>query len=217
MINSCWNQIGVWGDHSCPELKTSIHCHNCSVYSTAGRQLLNREAPEDYLNEQTSLLTKKKETQLVEIISLSIFRLREEWFALPVQVFQEVTETALIRTLPHRSNKFFLGLVSIRGEIQLCISISELIGLETIVSNSNLSPIIYKRMVVIAKEGNQWAFEVDEMHGVHRIPIDSLLNVPTTISKATTTYTKAIFEWNNYSVSYLDEELLFYTLNEKAL
>jgi chemotaxis-related protein WspD len=216
MINSCWNQIGVWGDQSCPELKSLIHCHNCCVYSTAGRQLLNREPPQAYLNEQTSLFT-KKEQQLVETISLSIFRLREEWFALPVQIFQEVTETSSIRTLPHRTNKIFLGLVSIRGDIQLCISLSELLGLETVSSNSNLSPIIYKRMVVIAKEGNQWAFEVDEIYGVHRIPTNLLLNVPNTISKATITYTKAIVEWHNKHISYLDEELVFYTLNKKVL
>ncbi|NEN98182.1 MAG: chemotaxis protein CheW, partial [Moorea sp. SIO3I7] len=26
IFNDCWNQIGVTGDRSCPELKTFIHC-----------------------------------------------------------------------------------------------------------------------------------------------------------------------------------------------
>lgn len=216
MINSCWNQIGVWGNQSCPELKTSIHCHNCPVYSTAGRQLLNRAMPEDYLNEQTNLFTQKKARQVVSTKSLSIFRLQDEWFALPVQIFKEITETSSIRTLPHRSNQIFLGLVSIRGEIQLCISLRTLLGLEINKNSSNFSPIIYKRMVVIAKESNQWVFEVDEIYGIHQISEESFLNVPTTISKSTLTYTKAVIEWQNKTISYLDEELLFHTLNKKV-
>ncbi|MEM7650108.1 MAG: chemotaxis protein CheW, partial [Cyanobacteria bacterium P01_A01_bin.70] len=37
MSHDCWNQIGVRGDRTCPTLETVIHCHNCPVYSQAGR------------------------------------------------------------------------------------------------------------------------------------------------------------------------------------
>jgi chemotaxis-related protein WspD len=72
-------------------------------------------------------------------------------------------------------------------------------------------------MVVVEKESSRWVFLVDEMYGVQRINPDELQNVPATVSKTTGTYTTAIINWQNTSVSYLDEELLFYTLNKKLL
>jgi len=60
MIDDCWNRIGVEGegDHSCIQLKTVIHCRNCPIYSSAGRGLLEREAPPEYLDEWTDILAK---------------------------------------------------------------------------------------------------------------------------------------------------------------
>lgn len=217
MTNSCWNEIGVWGDNSCLKLTTYIHCHNCPIYSTAGRKLLDREVSVEYLNEQTKLLTQNKEQQRFDTISLGIFRLEKEWFALPVQLFKEVTEPSIIHTLPHRSNKTFLGLISIKGEINICISFHELLGLEKNTDTSNFSPIVYKRMVVIEKEGNQWVFGVDEIYGVHKVTVESLQNVPTTVSKAIGTYTKSIIKWQEKSITCLDEDLLFYAISKKVL
>ena len=217
MLNNCWNQIGVWGDRSCPELKPFIHCSNCPVYSAAGQQLLAREAPPGYLNERTNLLNQEKEEQSVGTISLGIFRLGKEWLALPVPLFQEVTEQSIIHTIPHRSNKILLGLVSIRGEIQICISLGELLGLETTNPHHNITSIVYKRMVVVEKEGSRWVFGVDEIYGVYRAPQDSFSNVPTTISKDTGTYTKAIIKWQDKNVICLDDDLVFYTINKRVL
>lgn len=217
MTNDCWHEIGVWGDCSCPQLQPYIHCHNCPVYSTAGRQLLEREALAGYLNEQTHLLTQQKEEQVVGTVSVGIFRLGAEWLALPASVFQEVTELSPIHTLPHRTNKILLGLVNIRGEIQICVSLKELLGLDTLLENQASSSIIYRRMVVAKKDDSLWVFPVDEIFGVHRINPDDFQNVPATISKATGTYTKAIIHWQDKAVNYLDEELLFYTLNRKVL
>jgi chemotaxis-related protein WspD len=216
-LNNCWNQIGVGGDRSCPELQSFTHCHNCPIYSASGRQLLERVAPEDYLQEWTDLLTQRQEEQVVDTISIGIFRIGGEWLALPAQLFAEVTEPSPIHTLPHRSNKTLLGIVSIRGEILLCISLREILKLEAAAPSQNLSPLVYQRMVVVEAEGNHWAFPVDEIYGIHRINSTELQNVPATLSKATGTYTKAIINWEGKSVSYLDHELLFYTLNRRIL
>ncbi len=217
MTNSCWHQIGVWGDKSCPKLTTYIHCYNCPVYSIAGRQLLDRKVPVNYLNEQTNLLSQNQEKQRIDTISLGVFRLGEEWFALPIQLFKEVTEPTIIHTLPHRSNKIFLGLISIKGEINICISLHEFLGLDNTTSSPNLSPIIYQRMLVIEQAGNQWVFGVDEIYGVHRVTREALQNVPTTISKAIGTYTKAVIIWQEKNITYLDDDLLFYTLNKRVV
>ena len=163
------------------------------------------------------MLNQEKEEQSGGTISLGIFRLGKEWLALPVPLFQEVTEQSIIHTIPHRSNKILLGLVSIRGEIQICISLGELLGLETTNPHHNITSIVYKRMVVVEKEGSRWVFGVDEIYGVYRAPQDSFSNVSTTISKATGTYTKAIIKWQDKNVICLDDDLVFNTINKRVL
>ncbi|MGL5063836.1 MAG: chemotaxis protein CheW [Microcoleus sp.] len=222
MADDCWNLIGVAGDRTCPQLKTFIHCRNCPVYSDAGRSLLEQELPAGYLDEWTDLLRSNQgENNTVtaaDTLSVGIFRLSSEWLALPAQLFKEVTQISVTHTLPHRSNNIFIGLVNIRGEIQLCISLKALLGLETAdAGRQNISPVVYERMVVVEREGSQWVFGVDEIYGIHRILPDRIGNVPATVSKVPETYTKGIINWQGQSVCYLDDDLLFYTLNKKVL
>lgn len=79
---------------------------------------------------ENSLLVSKGKAITNKVLSVVIFRLHKEWLALKASIFKEVTELAVVRTLPHRSNETFLGLVNIRGELQLCISLHHLLGLE---------------------------------------------------------------------------------------
>jgi chemotaxis-related protein WspD len=222
MTNDCWNQIGVGGDRSCPELTTFIHCRNCPVYSAAGRSLLERDVPQGYLDEWTNLLRSTvgvtNRVAPIGTISVGIFRLEGEWLALSAKTIKEVTQNCLIRTLPHRSNNILLGLVNIRGEIQLCISLKAFLELDTPDTNDqHLSPVVYERMVVVERDENRWVFPVDEISGIHRIQPDKLGNVPSTVSKVSDTYTKGVIDWQDQSVSYLDDELLFYALSRKVL
>lgn len=114
--NDCWNQIGVAGDGTCPELERVVHCRNCPVYSASGRHLLEREPPEDYLREWTQALAEEKgEDKAADTLSVLIFRLGQEWLALPTHVCQEVAEMRPIHILPHRSGPVLLGLANIRG------------------------------------------------------------------------------------------------------
>jgi chemotaxis-related protein WspD len=138
-------------------------------------------------------------------LSVGIFRLSGEWLALPGTLFKEVTQISVTHTLPHRSNNILIGLVNIRGEIQLCISLKALLGLEAAdASRQNISPVVYERMVVVEREGS-------------RILPEQIRNVPATVSKVPETYTKGIISWQGQSVCYLDDDLLFYTLTKKII
>ncbi len=239
ITNECWKAIGIWGDRSCGELKTHTHCRNCPVYSSGGRNLLEREAPAEYVSEWTDLLAEIEAAANRQVatnaISIVIFRLGGEWLALPASLFKEVTPISPVRTLPHRSSAVLLGLVNVRGEIQMCISLNALLRLETTNASDSIgrggSPggtaptasrqtannVTYKRMVVVEKEGSRWVFAVDEMYGVHRIHPEEVRNAPATVSKVPETYIKGMIDWQDKSVSYLDDELLFYTLNKRVL
>ncbi len=230
MSNDCWNKIGVEGDRSCEQLKTVIHCRNCPVYSAAGRSLLEREAPPEYVKEWTEVLAKTPSDHSLaqtngaivvagETISVMIFLLGGEWLALPVRLLQEVTEPCVIHTLPHRNNELFMGLVNIRGEILICVSLSHLLDLENHANSSDRASSIpaAKRMIVMASGDNRWVFIVDEVCGLHRFPLRELENTPVVISKASETYTKGVVRWQGHKVNYIDSDLLFYTLNKRIL
>ncbi|MFN6462057.1 MAG: chemotaxis protein CheW [Nostoc sp. DedVER02] len=228
-IERCWNSIGIEGDRSCPQLATYTHCRNCPVYSTAGRYLLERSIPEDYRHQWTELLAKSRTDDNSQIshtlatiqITVVIFRLQREWLALSAQIFKEISPANVVHTIPHRSNQILRGLVSIRGELLLCISLSDLLNLETAdTAVQTLSPVVYSRMVVLEKADKTWVFGVDELYGVHRFHRDELQDPPKSLTQ---TYTKGLFHWQpsgsqmERSVSYLDDELLFTTLARKVL
>ena len=184
MTDDCWNRIGVGGDRTCPQLKTFIHCRNCPVYSDAGRSLLEQELPAGYLEEWTNLLRSSQgvtnAVTAAGTISVGIFRLNGEWLALPAALFKEVTQISVTHTLPHRSNNILIGLVNIRGEIQLCISLKALLGLEATDANrQNISPVVYERMVVVEREGSCWAFsfmQAQKLKNMNNIALNLFIN-----------------------------------------
>jgi chemotaxis-related protein WspD len=228
--NDCWNHIGVEGDRSCVELKKVIHCRNCPVYSKAGRSLLEREAPFDYLNEWTAVLGKTQEEpswaladqatfrigRAVDTLSVIIFRLSDELFALPTRVLQEVTHLGVIHKLPHRSNDLLLGLVNIRGEILLCVSVGHLLGLKT-ATNPPSSPMNLQRMLVLGHKDSKLVFPVDEVHRIYRIHLNEVKAPPVVVAKANETYTQGVIDWHQEKVNYLNTELLLDALARKII
>src|SRR5436305_11616291 len=129
-LRNCWSQIGVHGDSSCPELENFVHCRNCPVYSNAGAQLLDRPLPTDYRREWTEHFAGRKKTAAPAKISAVLFRLESEWLALATHAFQEVAERRRLHSLPHRRLGIVLGLVNIRAELLICVSLERWLGLE---------------------------------------------------------------------------------------
>jgi chemotaxis-related protein WspD len=215
----CWNHIGVSGDGTCAELVKVVHCRNCPVYAAGGRSLLEREPPEEYLHEWTQALAEEKdEDTAAETLSVLIFRLGSAWLALPTHICQEMAEMRPIHTLPHRSGPVLLGLVNIRGVIRLCVSLSQLLGLEptddtTQMTNHNAQSCL----VVIARESDHWVMLVDELYGIQRFPLSAVRDAPVTVAKTTPRLTKGVIDWQDKGVGYLDDELLFLALRKEVL
>ncbi|MFH1242658.1 MAG: chemotaxis protein CheW [Pseudomonadota bacterium] len=211
---NCWKRIGVWGKETprCAELKRVIHCRNCEVFTQSGRNLLERDLPEEYKEEWTQVLVEKKEEEFPGTLSVVIFRIQREWLGLPASLFAEIIEPGMVHSLPHSKNQALMGVINVHGEIQLCVSLQRLLGLETEEPKKDEGRKRYQRMMVVNKDGNQWVFPVDEIHGIHHVRPDRFQNVPVTVAKAKSTFTKGIFKWDDKYVAFLDDELLLYTL-----
>jgi chemotaxis-related protein WspD len=183
------------------------------VYTAAGRQLLEREPSAAYLHEWTHVLAQEQEEgRAAAALSALIFRLDTAWLALPTQVCKEVAEMRAIHTLPHRSGGILLGLVNIRGEIHLCLSLSRLLGLEQSqergeTKRQQASP----RLLVVQRARDCWSFLVDEIQGVHHFHPRVLQPVPDAVA-TTPVFAQGTIAWRNISVGYLDPELVFAAL-----
>src|SRR5437764_1503482 len=91
-LMGCWTKIGVYGDGSCPELKSFVHCRNCLVYSDAGAKLIDRALPPNYRQEWTQHFAQEKRLTEAGSASVILFRIQSEWLAMPTHSFQEVAE-----------------------------------------------------------------------------------------------------------------------------
>jgi len=215
---SCWNEIGVKGDLSCPQLNSVIHCHNCPVYLETGRSLFNQEVTLESLEYWTGIMaetvTQEINTSIKETISLMIFRISQELLALPVSSLQEIVVPRIVHRLPHRSNQLFLGLINIRGETLMCVSLAHLLSLNV---DSDITKEVGQKMIVVGNTEFRWVFPVDEVLGVYRFGPQELKQAPVVITKATETYTQYVLDWQGQKVNFLDAELIFYTLNTRIL
>ena len=196
----------------CPRLKEVIHCRNCDLFTQAGRNLLERALPVEYKDEWGQVLLEKKNADPIGTFPVVTFRLEGEWLALAARCFSEIIDRVSIHSLPHRKMKVLQGVVNVHGEIQICVSLEHLIGLEKYDKEKEEEKKLHDRMMVVNKDGNVWVFPVKEIHGIHHVHPDLFQNVPVTVSKSKSTFTKEIFKWKDKHVALLDDELLFYSL-----
>lgn len=210
-IDDCWQRIGVQGDRSCPELAAHLHCRNCPTYARTARQLLDRPLPPGYRDEWTRFFARET-TETVgegERDTVLIFRIGEEWLALPVATCQEIAEPRPVRSLPHRRSTAVRGIVNVRGELLVCLSLAELLGVGAAgAARSEGRLAAFQRLVVIGGRGGRTAFEVDEVHGLHGYDRGELGPVPATVGRSATTAVAAMLPWNGRAVGCLDAAIL---------
>ena len=215
---NCWNQIGVAGDRSCPELSVHVHCRNCAVYSRGATRLLERQLPPDHLATWTSHFAAPRSFDASERSSLFVFRLGAEWHALPTHVLEQVVELRPVHSLPQRLDGIVLGVVNVRGGLLVCVSLKRVLGAESpaLESTTEDRRRVHARMLVLGREASRFVVPVDEVHGTHKVRQSELVPPPPTLRKAPVTFTSAAFSWEDHWVGCLDDALLFRAL-ERSL
>lgn len=212
-LTDCWNHIGIMGDASCPELRKHVRCLNCPTYAEAALQLLERSAVAGDLARDwaQSLQEAEQQGQAREVgrgESALVFRIGEEWLALPTAVVSEVADMRPLHTLPHQRNRAIAGVLNIRGALRICVSLAHLFQL-----GEQSAKVGGRHLLVAMHEGQTLVFPVDEVAGVHRHASDGVAAAPTTLAHAATRYTRGMLDWRGRKVGLLDHGLLFYALN----
>ncbi|RJG10213.1 purine-binding chemotaxis protein CheW [Pseudomonas cavernicola] len=203
-VDDCWNRIGIRGDKSCPQLVEHIHCRNCAVYSAAATRLLDRYA----LHQDDSRVAEQSLPEPVTATcSMLIFRLGEEWLGLATRSLVEVSPLAAIHSLPHQRSRALLGVVNVRGALVACLSLVELLGLDStpaVAAQGRKMP----RMLIIGGQGGHVVAPVDEVDGIHALEQRSLAAATKTSTLAAAKYTRGVIQWRGRSIRLLDDEQL---------
>ena len=218
-LDDCWNRIGVRGDGSCERLVGYLHCRNCPVHDAAAATLLDRPLPAgarasalDYTRAAPrSARDERRETQ-----SALVFRLGEEWLALPTPVFRQVAITRPVHRLPHRARSVVLGVVNIEGELLVCVSLAGLLGVDVTPAGAEQRRTVHQRMLVVEDPRGAVVFPVDEIEGVQRYAVEALEPVPATVSGMALAHARALIRADTRTIGLIDAATLFSSL-ERSL
>lgn len=203
-IDDCWNRIGIHGDKSCPLLADHIHCRNCSVYSAAATRLLDRYAlqQDDHRAQAAEAVDNQVATR-----SLLMFRLGEEWLGIATRCLVEVAPLQPIHSLPHQRSRALLGVANVRGALVACLSLVELLGLDSSGTGATGGRIM-PRMLIIAAQDGPVVVPVDEVDGIHAIDERTLSAASVSGTQASARFTQGVLQWKGRSLRWLDEAQL---------
>lgn len=203
-IDDCWNRIGVYGDKSCPLLPAHIHCRNCSVYAAAATRLLDRYA---FVQDEQDFAAPQDLEHAHATRSLVVFRMGGEWLALATRCLDEVAPLQSIHSLPHQRSRALMGVANVRGALVPCLSLTELLGLDTSVTVPASARVV-PRLLIVAAAGGPVVVPVDEVDGIHAIDEQILASASASGSQASAKYTLGVLQWKGRSLRWLDEEQL---------
>lgn len=212
-VDDCWNRVGTWSEEgaTCERLKEVRHCLNCDVYAAAGRALLDRAPPPGYLEDWKTFLAQPTVRSTGVMQSLVIFRLDRDWLALPTSLFENIVEPRRVHSLPHNRNTAVLGLVSVRGELVMCVSLGHVISAKPADGARRIAGA-FPRDVVIESDEYRWAFPVAEVHGVVRVSREQCGDASSYEGGLRTEYLSGILPWRNTHVACLNETALLDSL-----
>ncbi|MFN6051891.1 MAG: chemotaxis protein CheW, partial [Planctomycetia bacterium] len=106
-----------------------------------------------------------------------IFRSGQEHFGLEATSLVEVASTRVVHGIPNRVGGLLEGIVNIRGELQLCVSLEKFLGIE---KNQGDEIQSREKMLVLEKSGQRWVTKVDEVFAVFRIVKKGISPTPAT-------------------------------------
>lgn len=216
---ACWRSIGVLGDGSCPELARFVHCRNCPVHAQAGRALLDRAPPADYQESLARSMAAEPEPPKLGGRAVLVFRVGEEWLALDATLVREVVSERPVHSLPHHPEPAVLGLVNVRGALEVAVSLTCLLGLDAAPAcqdavSGRRPPAA--RTLVLSRAGETFACPVEEVAGILSLGAQALGAVPATLAHAERRHVEAVIDSERGPAGLLDAERLFAELSVRV-
>lgn len=169
-------------------------------------ELRSSQAQEVLRRRAESLAQTEQELGAIALAGLLLFRLGEEWYAVPIEGVREIYNEYSVTRIP-RVPDFIVGVINVRGEIMSVTDIATLMRVPSrteVDLTGELPPAI-----IVASENCSSAIVVDEIGDIVDVPRDSIEPPLSTLDKSQSEYIAG-------SV-YVDERLIGIVNLEKAL
>jgi purine-binding chemotaxis protein CheW len=143
------------------------------LHASQTREILHRRAE--------SLAQAGEEANEAETVGILLFRLGEEWYAVPIDHVREIYNEYVVTRIP-RVPDFILGVINVRGEI---ISVTDIATLMRVPSRGeiDLSAELLSAIIVSSEECAS-AIVVDEIGDIIDVARDSIEPPLSTIDKS---------------------------------
>lgn len=210
-VDDCWNRIGVQGDRSCERLPEQGHCRNCDMHGEAAARMMRRPAPPDYRNAWTAHIAEPEAAEEAPGTAVVVFRVANEWLALPARHAVTVAEAGKLHHLPHRGGNGLDGIINVKGRLYPCMALAALLGLqpESAAGRQDAdSRHGTPRILVIELAGITFALPVQEVLGIHRYHEHDLQAAPATLSREARLFVRGVLQLGNIAAGCLDPRLL---------
>ncbi|SOZ39004.1 chemotaxis protein CheW [Cupriavidus neocaledonicus] len=214
-VDDCWRRIGVRGDGSCPALVEHAHCRNCPTYAQAAAMLLDAQQMDQALLQLPDAAdlagaaddggndsgNGNDQAQDANALACLVFRIGDEWLALPTAALGEVTAPCPVHALPHRRDAAVLGLAAVRGNLLACLSLAHLFDTGAARAEPDAAG---SRFLILGQGRAAIALPVAEIAGIVRVRRAALQPLPATLARGSARYTQALFVDQGRSVGLLD-------------
>ncbi|MFV2066345.1 MAG: chemotaxis protein CheW [Pirellulales bacterium] len=164
-------------------------------------KLLDRELSPGQLDENTARVGQPMGTEPRKVARVLVCRLHGETLALPATDIDRVAHVAIVHRIPHRTNRVVRGIVNMGGELQLCGSLADLLGMTARADEA--SDDQRQRMVVLGRGRNRWSFLVDEVFGVAVYRLDHVRRPPMTVENARDCFVEAVISTTDRTATLL--------------
>ena len=172
--------------------------------------MFDRPPPAGYIAEWTERVAAPETPPAGDTLPLVLFRVGPEWLALAVTHAVEVAPYRSARRLPHHPPDGLLaGLVNIRGDLHLSVSLARLLNLDP----APVGDAAKRRLLVTAGDGGRWVFPADDVAGVRHVRHADRKPPPDTAAGG---FVDGVFDWNGRAVGILDATRLFAELARKV-
>jgi len=201
----------VWGNQKprCEKLAEVVHCRNCDVFSRAGRGVFERRPPTEYMSQWRKALAKPQRKKVRGRRGVMVFRLADEWYALPVNRLREIASLRPVHRIPHSTSKVVSGIVNIGGEVRLCYSLAGLLGVGEPYSKPDSG---CPRMLVIELDDELFVFPVNEVSGLEHYAESALTPPPATVAGERREFLLGMFSSGKRQVALLNTDALKHNL-----
>ena len=134
-----------------------------------------------------------------------MFRVNDEWFALPSRCLHEIAEKRSIHRIPRNKNTDIRGVVNISGEVRICYSLKSILGVkDSSKAGSKSNDITAGRFIVTILNDEYYVFDVEQVNGLSLYSENEVLPVPATLQYSGGNMISAVINQNKNNIAVLD-------------